>query len=286
MEIYSFDYDNTNAFTQKYQNKINYTYHCNQFEYPFFHKHLDYWEFTLVVRGSLINQIDDKINLCFTNTFFITQTNVNHRVLKNKKENEQIKYYNFIVRESKIKTICDALESGLYKKLQTLSDAIRVSNSFVMQIEDIIHNIFSLKSGEINKYEELLASAITLFISHLLMHGIEDKKPDDFAEKLLQLMQDPKFPSYNVDDICRIMGYSRMQLSRLMKSNFNLTPHEYLIDYKLNYAENLLITTDTSISAICDMLGYSSKSTFISNFKNRFNKSPLQYKKQINKGLF
>ena len=65
----TFDRDNQNAFTQKYQENIDFTFHVNRLEYPIFHSHIDYWEFTIVTKGSLINQINTRNFLHETNFF-------------------------------------------------------------------------------------------------------------------------------------------------------------------------------------------------------------------------
>ena len=93
-------------------------------------------------------------------------------------------------------------------------------------------------------------------------------------------MQTPDFPSYTVQDLCKKMGYSRMQLNRLFKKYLDKTPHEYLADYRLRYARNLLRTTDMKILDVAMASGYSTLSQFQLSFKKRFGLPPGQYRKK------
>lgn len=280
MAIFSFDGENQNAFTQKYQKEINFTYHVNQLEFPIFHSHLDYWEFTLVTKGSLINQVDNKNYLYETNCLFITPTDVNHRILRNKKDTRKLQYLNIIFRERKIKQICDSFYPGCYNKLRN-TESIVIPKNIVYMCDEIVHQIRLLKDGEIDRYEELILSIVLLLLYYIIFDAKNDKQEKNWADKFLKLTQDPNFPGYNVDLLCQKLNYSRMQLTRLMKQYFNTTPHEYLLDYKLNYAENLLITSDIKIATISEILGYSSQSTFIKNFEEKYGMSPKKYREKL-----
>ena len=92
-------------------------------------------------------------------------------------------------------------------------------------------------------------------------------------------MRSPDFIKLNVEGLCEAMNYSRPQLNRLMKKYLNTTPHDFLIDFKLRYAESLLQTSDMSLQEIVEAVGYSSLSAFIRNFKNKYNCTPMKYKK-------
>lgn len=278
MNLIDFNHDNTNVFTIKYQEKINFTYHINEFEYPYFHAHSDYWEFTIVTKGSIINQIDKDSDTCDLNSLVITPTNVNHRVLKNK-NNPQMRYINIIFREAKIKEICETLNPKLFDFLKSKNKPIHLPKYIIDECENIIHYIRLLKNDEIDRYEELLSSIVILILHHLIIHMDVEEEENSWIKNFQKLTQDAEFPRYNVDDLCRKTKYSRMQLNRLMAEHLNATPSQYLLEYKLNYAERLLITTDTPISTISEMVGYSSQSTFIKNFKKKFGLSPYQYRK-------
>jgi transcriptional regulator GlxA family with amidase domain len=48
----------------------------------------------------------------------------------------------------------------------------------------------------------------------------------------------------------------------------------------MDHAGWLLRTTDKSIGEICSIVGYNSETTFFKNFRNHYDMTPLQYRKQ------
>lgn len=69
-------------------------------------------------------------------------------------------------------------------------------------------------------------------------------------------------------------------LSHIFKQYTNQTPIEYLNQYRLATAANLLKTTDSSIMDISFECGYNNVSYFNRAFKNRYNLTPKEYRKR------
>lgn len=65
---------------------------------------------------------------------------------------------------------------------------------------------------------------------------------------------------------------------RCMKQVFNLTPLEYLAEYRLEKAASLLIKTNLSISDTARQCGFQSSAYFSLCFKKKFKVSPLNYR--------
>ncbi len=74
------------------------------------------------------------------------------------------------------------------------------------------------------------------------------------------------------------MGLSRVQLYRKVKALLGVSVHEYLNDLRLKQAQKLLIETQMSISEIAYETGFSSPAYFSTAFKNKFNKTPSDFK--------
>ena len=67
-------------------------------------------------------------------------------------------------------------------------------------------------------------------------------------------------------------------LSYLFSKTCGCTFKEYLIDYRISYAMELLKSTDNSITEICFLSGYSNLSHFLKSFKNIVKKTPSEYR--------
>lgn len=82
-----------------------------------------------------------------------------------------------------------------------------------------------------------------------------------------------------VNDIASYIGINRSYLTTIFKNKLNVSPQEYLVNYRLNKARQLLQTTDLSIQEIAVRVGYDNPLTFSKMFKNAFGVSPKYYRR-------
>lgn len=79
----------------------------------------------------------------------------------------------------------------------------------------------------------------------------------------------------DVADYCNLSySYFSRIFKKVMKQSFS----EYLNSYRITKAEQLLSSTDKSISEISEILGFSTPSYFIHQFKTKREMSPKQYR--------
>ncbi|MFE0559657.1 helix-turn-helix domain-containing protein [Paenibacillus sp. NPDC058910] len=69
-------------------------------------------------------------------------------------------------------------------------------------------------------------------------------------------------------------------LTRCMKESHGVTPTEYLLQYRLDQAKQLLLTTQWSMARIAEHVGFQYPPYFSRRFSARFGLSPLQFRKQ------
>lgn len=84
-----------------------------------------------------------------------------------------------------------------------------------------------------------------------------------------------------LDDIANYVSVDKSYLIREFKKHFSTTPIDYLLQCRLNHAQNLIASTSLSITEISDMCGYNSTSFFSTQFKKKFGITPSAYKLQI-----
>jgi len=68
---------------------------------------------------------------------------------------------------------------------------------------------------------------------------------------------------------------------RQFKKLYNKTPHQYLIDRRIQAAQDLLISRDLSVQEICSAIGWESLTTFTSLFKQRTGVTPGEYRSKV-----
>lgn len=83
----------------------------------------------------------------------------------------------------------------------------------------------------------------------------------------------------SIDDISSIAQLSRFHFSRQFHLETGLSPYNYLLSIRLDYAKRCLSETNDSIEYIAEYLCFYSASNFIRIFKKYTNMTPLQFRK-------
>lgn len=73
-------------------------------------------------------------------------------------------------------------------------------------------------------------------------------------------------------------NYHPYHLNRIIKAYTQKTLHAYLLDYRIQMAKNLLVTTTLSITQIAEKTGFLSYTYFIKLFREKTGYSPLKYR--------
>ncbi|HET8909884.1 MAG TPA: AraC family transcriptional regulator [Ktedonobacteraceae bacterium] len=83
-----------------------------------------------------------------------------------------------------------------------------------------------------------------------------------------------------INELAQIAALSPNHFLRTFKQLFRQTPHQYLIQKRLERASELLISTDCSVTEICFALGFESPGSFSWLFHQRTGCSPTAYRAQ------
>ena len=80
-------------------------------------------------------------------------------------------------------------------------------------------------------------------------------------------------------DLLSSAHMSKSYFLRLFRRYMGTTPYNYLVNFRITQAKELLVLTDHSISAIAREVGFGDASNFSTRFANATGQSPLQYRK-------
>ena len=87
-----------------------------------------------------------------------------------------------------------------------------------------------------------------------------------------------------LDDICRFCSISEAQLTRYFKSAFGTTPAQYVTEFKINRAREMLLNSpEASVKSICSQLGFDDQHYFSRVFLRVTGETPSQYRERIRK---
>lgn len=147
-----------------------------------------------------------------------------------------------------------------------------------------INNIYEQFKLEQSDRKDLLFTMMVNKLLCILLNWTNFKKPYEnqtSIEYILESMNMPENISEGIPAMVRLSGLSIRQLSRILKTQYNTTPYEYITDLRMNYAANLLLHTDMSITYIAFEVGYSNSNNFTIRFKKKFGMTPKQYRQDL-----
>ncbi len=170
---------------------------------------------------------------------------------------------------------------------------LTAKGSLDQQIEGI-HSMADLYITKPFNFEYLNASVKNLIRNRLILKehftsdismaeklpvskSLDKKFLNDFAGIVEQNLSNDKF---DVEDICKIIGISRIQLYRKVKALLGCNITDYILNRRLKKAKYLLNNENYTISEIAYMVGFSNPNYFSTVFKAKYDCTPSEFKKK------
>jgi AraC family transcriptional regulator of arabinose operon len=104
----------------------------------------------------------------------------------------------------------------------------------------------------------------------------EIKQGDFRIRKVIQVLKED--PSRTLPELAHGCQISMSRLSHLFKREIGTNVKTYRLEYRLEVAAALLLSTGTPIKEIAYSAGYHHPSSFVRAFKTRFGSSPACYR--------
>lgn len=174
---------------------------------------------------------------------------------------------------------------------KALRQAIPTSIIFSLtpELQQLSHNILNELSGERAFSAQLLPALLTqLMICLFRALGVCDsagntakKAQADWRTDVIDTFFEDNMACYGTEEqLAEALHISKRQLARVLQEHYDMNFRQKLLVTRMDHAGWLLRTTEKSIGEICSIVGYNSETTFFKNFKNHYDVTPLQYRKQ------
>ena len=108
-----------------------------------------------------------------------------------------------------------------------------------------------------------------------------EEKQQSYVEETLKYIENNYYHTCNIQDIADTLNLERTYLYRLFKNKTGFSMQEYLIDYRIRKACDLLRKTTLLISDIARSVGYEDSLYFSKLFKAKKGTTPSFYRKQL-----
>ena len=106
------------------------------------------------------------------------------------------------------------------------------------------------------------------------------KETYDAVKKVKAYIDTHLSEELQLNQLAELAGYSKYHLCRVFVETTGMTIHQYIREQRLTEAASLLIKSDCTISDIAAAYGYEYQQSFQLAFKNRFQETPLAYRRR------
>ncbi|MBO7663026.1 MAG: helix-turn-helix domain-containing protein, partial [Clostridia bacterium] len=143
-----------------------------------------------------------------------------------------------------------------------------------------LYNIFSLTSCQsIDDLDELLRSLCDRLLSGEMESGGAPAEADEISQVIRYMEEHFSDPEISITALADSFEMSTARFSVSFKEKMGMSPLEYLTLLRVEYAKELLATTELTIREISAQSGYYDPGSFIRRFKQVTGETPLQYRR-------
>ena len=157
------------------------------------------------------------------------------------------------------------------------------------ELQQILLDIRDEYSGDALLSEaSIYAKLINLFVligrnhtSNSEIFDVQVGKQKEYAEKFMYICEyidSHCTEELSIEEVAALVGFSKYHFSRLFKQFTNTSFYKYLSQKRISYAENLLITSDITITDVAASSGFPSVSAFIRMFKIIKGYTPTEFR--------
>ncbi|WP_224386798.1 AraC family transcriptional regulator [Clostridium perfringens] len=179
--------------------------------------------------------------------------------------------------------------NGIKAKKYLHYSNLNENNLIFEYTEDDSLEVYINRMLELNKMsysnELEIQGLLYLFLSKLAITKDErslkknNNMSDFYVEKAVEFIQHNYLnPSLKVTDVANFIGLNRSYLTHIFKKSLELSPKEFLLNYRINEAFSLLQNTNLSIGTISKSVGYTDQLAFSKVFKKIKGISPKAYR--------
>jgi len=146
--------------------------------------------------------------------------------------------------------------------------------NYVQRLEELIR----LCSGRGHNKELYLSAQLSELLHHTAIRLSETAESASLSSRAIFYIEHHFHAHLTVEETAQSLFVSPAHLIRTFKKETGYTPHEYITEYRLMIAAQLLEFGRQRVDEIAARTGFSSPSHFISSFRRQYGCTPLQYR--------
>lgn len=244
------------------------------------HFHSDKYEIYYLVKGSINYFISEKTYNVEEGDIVIIPPNTLHKTMP---KNDQIRKRILVFLNNDFLKDFDSRDVSLWNEVSILH------SEKDSRIEAIFNELLEEYK---NKQNKALLKALTCELLILLQRekerkdkAIDDSVPSKLISEIIAYINSNHHKKVTLEETAKLFFTNPSYLSRTFKNCTGISFSDYLINFRIKKALELLLETDKNITQIAFDVGFNSTNHFCKVFKTVMEISPLQYKKQHQKSI-
>lgn len=154
--------------------------------------------------------------------------------------------------------------------------------AFGEEIQNTIMSIYSNRGNEFENAVEMTGQLYTL-LSFFMKSAHKESKQNSaniYVQKSIEFITSNYSYPITIEDIASYVGISRSHLFRSFDATLNMSPKEFLTEFRIKQACYLLENSNLSITVIANSIGFDNSLYFSRAFKKSKNLSPKEYRQK------
>lgn len=273
---------NQSLFEPKVHGSIDFPFNC--YQNVFTKKNINFishhWhpemEIVYVESGKIIYSINDKNIELSAGQALLVASNQLHAA----DYSTDAVYYALVFNPSIIYQTTSSVLYEMYFKQATFKSMLLNDDE-----AKIAASIVNICNNNVNNYQlKVISKLYELFCSILEHSDLNILSTSSYSSLRLKKILDYIYHNYQhkikIDDLCNEVNLCRSEVCKLFKNFIGSTFTEFLTKFRIEKSVELLMSDQTNITELADMVGFNSSSYFTETFKKYFNDTPLSYKKK------
>ena len=109
-----------------------------------------------------------------------------------------------------------------------------------------------------------------------------EQQPVSCVGYVTKFIDENFYNDVDIKKLAMIQGYSYEHFRHMFKAHCGVSPKQYLIRKRLEYAKHLLVATDIPVQDVALQSGFGNLSMFSFIFKKHTGRTPSEYRKRLN----
>lgn len=151
--------------------------------------------------------------------------------------------------------------------------------------EQIIGELYAGRSGATTSYLSCLIDTLSQHISVGPTRATATRYPTTGFSSyrihtIIDMINNDPTAEHSLGDLAAFTGITESHLCRVFKQSTGCSPHQYLVEARLNKSVELLGRSTIPISRVAELSGFSGQCQFARSFKQRFGETPTAFRRR------